>query len=96
MHPKGNKSKEIEKSSFTKKKDYSIISIMQLNKNYLLENIEYTFNFELIHDIIIDIILGENMSKIYLENKEITFSGKSVRELVIEKNLINLLFRHQQ
>lgn len=69
---------------------------MQLNKNYLLENIEYKFNFELIHDIIIDIILGENMSKIYLENKEITFSGKSVRELVIEKNLINLLFRHQQ
>ena len=69
---------------------------MQLNKNYLLENIEYTFNFELIHDIIIDIILGENMPKIYLENKEITFSGKSVRELVIEKNLINLLFRHQQ
>jgi hypothetical protein len=69
---------------------------MQLNKIYLLENIEYKFNFELIHDIIIDIILGENMSKIYLENKEITFSGKSVRELVIEKNLINLLFRHQQ
>lgn len=69
---------------------------MQLNKNYLLENIEYTFNFELIHDIIIDIILGENMPKIYLENKEITFSGISLRELVIEKNIVNLLFRHQQ
>jgi hypothetical protein len=56
---------------------------MQLNKNYLQENIEYTLNFELIHDIIIDIIHGENMPKIYLENKEITFSGKSVTELVI-------------